>query len=264
MSRRGSPCRRRGAAWIALPLMVPAAAMAQLPSRPAPAGQPISYAAPLLSADMIEPDRQKAMNDDMYVTRKLAADVLAAALPAPRHIVQVGAFQGEFLEVFLDRFPSSPGSWIEAVTSRHNLAPTQKRLARLGNRIDFRWGCARRDLGPGCTLPPGTDVVLIEWLSIQQTLDGIYRIYRQGADKLPQGGWIINVDHVSYGGRWEQPIRKSVLEFRRPQVEGPPVHYPQFRVPTVDEQLAAMRAAGLDAQVVWQSFNTVLLMGRKP
>jgi hypothetical protein len=34
-------------------------------------------------------------------------------------------------------------------------------------------------------------------------------------------------------------------------------------VPTADEQLAAMRAAGFDAQVVWQSFNTVLFMGRK-
>ncbi len=207
--------------------------------------------------------RQKAMNDAMLEPRKIAARIVAADLPEPKRIVQVGSFQGEFLEVFLDEFPRTPGQWTEAITSKHNLPATKQRLARFGDRIDFKWGCARRDLGPGCVLPKDTDVILIEWLSIQQTLDAMYRIYRAGAEQLPVGGWIVSADHVSYGGSWEPLIQTSVREFRRPEVEGPPVHYPQFRVPTADEQLAAMRAAGFDAQVVWQSFNTVLFMGRK-
>jgi hypothetical protein len=225
--------------------------------------QPAAFTAPPIVAEGMTAERQRLMNDALLEPRRIAAAVVAADLPAPKRIVQVGAFQGEFLEVFLDAFPGSPGQWTEAVTSKHNLPAAHERFARFGDRVAFRFGCARRDLGPGCALPSDTDVILIEWLSIQQTLDSMYRIYRAGAQQLPPGGWIVSVDHVSYGGSWEELVRKSVGEFRNVQVEGPPVHYPQFRVPTGDEQLGAMRAAGFDAQIVWQSFSTVLFMGRK-
>lgn len=126
-------------------------------------------------------------------------------------------------------------------------------------------GVCETDLGPGCEVPKDTDVILIEWLSIQQTLDGMYKEYKAGYADLPSGGWIINVDHVTYppDSGWGPLLQLAEKGFRNPAVEGPPVHYPQFRVPTVDEQLGAMRAAGFDAQVVWQSFTTVLFMGRK-
>jgi hypothetical protein len=205
----------------------------------------------------------KAMNEAVLEPRRVAAAIVAADLPAPKRIVQVGAFQGDLLEVFLEKFPAAHGQWIEAVTSKPNLAPTKARLARLGDRVDYSWGCARRDLGPGCVLPKDTDVILIEWLSIQQTLDSMYRIYRDGAAQLPAGGWIVNVDHVTFSYAWQPIIDSAVKGFRRPEIEGPVVHYPQFRVPTATEQLDAMRAAGFDAQLVWQSFGTVLLMGRK-
>ena len=108
-------------------------------------------------------------------------------------------------------------------------------------------------------------MILIEWLSIQQDLDSMYKIYKSSADKLPKGGWVINMDHVTFSGdgRWGALSQIAEKGFRRPEVEGPPIHYPQFRVPTTEEQLAAMRAAGFDAQVVWQSFNVALFMGRK-
>lgn len=241
---------------VALAVTLPRAVAAQAPAQNPPAAETPPTGG-------MTPDRQKMMNDAVLEPRMIAAAVVAADNPVPKRIVQVGAFQGEFLEVFLDRFATTPGQWTEAVTSKHNLAPTRARLARLGDRIDFKWGCARRDLGPGCILPKDTDVILIEWLSIQQNLDGLYRIYRDGAAQLPSGGWIVNVDHVTFGGAWDSRLQTAVKGFRRPEIEGPPVHYPQFRVPTADEQLAAMRAAGFDAQVVWQSFGTVLFMGRK-
>jgi hypothetical protein len=231
-------------------LAAPAAALAAEADAPAAEGG-------------MTPARQKMMNDAVQEPRTIAAAIVATDMPAPRMIVQVGAFQGEFLEVFLDKFPVARGQWTEAVTSKPNLAPTRARLARLGDRLDYKWGCARRDLGAGCVLPKDTDVILIEWLSIQQNLEGMYRIYRAGAAQLPPGGWIVNVDHVTFGGAWEPRMQTAVKGFRRPEIEGPPVHYPQFRVPTAEEQLAAMRAAGFDAQVVWQSFGTVLFMGRK-
>jgi hypothetical protein len=203
------------------------------------------------------------MNDALVEPRSIAAAVLAGGAPVPSKVVQVGAFQGEFLETVLTHLPDTRGQWTEAVTSEHNLSAAKSRLARFGDRVDFRFGCARRDLGPGCELPGDTDVILIEWLSIQQNLEGIYRVYREGAAKLPVGGWIVNLDHVTFDSRWQTRIDSAVADFRRPDIEGPPVHYPQFRVPTADEQLAALRAAGFDAHVIWQSFGTVLLMGRK-
>jgi hypothetical protein len=212
----------------------------------------------------MSPERQKAMNDALLEPRQIAAAVVAADFPTPQLVVQIGAFQGEFLEVFLDKFPTAHGQWTEAVTSEHNLPATKARFARFGDRVDFKWGCARRDISAGCVLPKDTDVILIEWLSIQQDLDGMYKVYRAGAEQLHPGGWIINMDHVTFSGNaWGPLLQTAVKGFRRPEIEGPPVHYPQFRVPTVDEQLAAMRAAGFDAQMVWQSFTTVLLIGRK-
>jgi hypothetical protein len=227
------------------------------------AANPPVVVAPLLVDGGMTPGRQKMMNDALLEPRKIAAAVVAVDLAAPTLVVQVGAFQGEFLETFLDAFPAARGQWTEAVTSEHNLPPTKARLARFGDRVDFKFGCARRDLGPGCVLPKDTDVILIEWLSIQQNLDGMYRIYRAGAAQLPPGGWIVNLDHVTFGGAWENRLQRAVNGFRRPDIEGPPVHYPQFRVPTIQEQLGAMRAAGFDAEVVWQSFGTVLFIGRK-
>ena len=103
----------------------------------------------------------------------------------------------------------------------------------------------------------------MDWLSIQQNLDGMSRIFKAGSDKLPSGGWIVNLDHVTFSDGTFGPLMQMASKGFRPPQEGPPIHYPQIRVPTADEQLAALRAAGFDAQVVWQSFSTVLIMGRK-
>lgn len=214
-------------------------------------------------AQGMTPTRQKMMNDAVLEPRRIAAAIVGADLPSPQRIVQVGAFQGEFLEVFLDAFPLAHGQWTEAVTSEHNLPDTRARMARFGDRVAFKFGCARRDLGRGCILPQDTDVILIEWLSIQQNLDEIRRIYQSGAAQLPSGGWIINLDHVTFAAPWSPALQSAVHGFRRPEIEGPPPHYPQFRVPTAEEQIKAMRDAGFDAEVVWQSFSTVLFMGRK-
>ena len=196
--------------------------------------------------------------------RRIAAAIVAADFPTPHRVVQVGASQGALLETFMDRLPTAHGEWVEAITSEHNLSKARARLARFGDRVDFKFGCARRDLGPGCNLPKDTDVILIDWLSIQQPLNQMYRIYKVGADELPSGGWIVNLDHVSFSDPSWAPLLHTAVKGFRPEFEGPPIHYPQFRVPTADEQLAAMRAAGLEAQVVWQSFTTALIMGRKP
>jgi len=195
--------------------------------------------------------------------RRIAAAIVAADFPTPHMVVQVGASTGALLETFLETLPTAHGEWVEAITSEHNVPAAKARLGRFGDRVDFKFGCARRDLGPGCNLPKDTDVILIDWLSIQQPLDQMARIYKVAGEKLPSGGWIVNLDHVTFSDPiWEPLMQTAVKEFR-PDLEGPPIHYPQFKVPTAMEQLEAMRAAGFEAQVVWQSFTTALIMGRK-
>jgi len=196
--------------------------------------------------------------------RQVAAAVVAEAMPAPKLVVSVGAHQGEFLEVFLNRFPNANGLWIEPQESvaNHNIDAAKARLGRLGERVSYRIGAYGRDISDG-SVPDSADVICTDWMSINQNLDGIYRIYSLMAERLPGGGMLVNLDHVGYGGTpWESRLKLASKELR-PQQVGPPIKFKEIRVPTVEEQLGAMRAAGFDARVVWQSFDLVLFVGRK-
>jgi hypothetical protein len=194
--------------------------------------------------------------------RRIAAAIVAADRPAPTLIVEVGAHHGEFLEVFLERFKMSRGLWIEPANDEGNLPIAKARLVRFAPRVEYAFGCAARDISDGC-VPQGADVIITDWVSVHQNLDGIYRQYRLAAERLPVGGWIVNIDHVGFGGSDWEPRMKAARKDFRPTDEAPPVHHPDYRVPTAHEQLGALRAAGFDAQVVWRSFDTVLFVGRK-
>jgi len=208
------------------------------------------------------PAEEKSLNDVMYEPREISAAIVAADNPAPKYVVMIGAHHGEYLEVFLDKFPNARALWTEPNNSEGNLPVAKARLARFGDRVDFKYGCGERDISDGC-VPKGPDVIITDWVSILQNLDGMYKIYRIAAEQLAPGGWFVNIDQVSFGNStWDSWIQTARKGFR-PDHEWPPVHHPDFRTPTIEEQLGAMRAAGLDAQVVWQSFSTVVLMGRK-
>ena len=212
----------------------------------------------------VSPDKLDKGEESLLEPRRIAAAVVAAGLPAPKLVVNVGARQGEFLAAFLDQFPTARGQWTEPDESikNNNLAIAKGRLARFGNRVSYRIGGYGRDISDGC-VPKDADVIITDWMSINQNLDGMYKIYHLAGVQLPPGGWIVNLDHVSFGGTaWEHQLKVAAKEFR-PEREGPPIKFSEIRVPTIDEQLGAMRAAGFDAKVVWQSFNLVLFVGRK-
>jgi hypothetical protein len=194
--------------------------------------------------------------------RRIAAAIIAASSQSPKYIVQIGAHHGEFLEVLLDRFPNARGLWTEPQNDEGNLPAAKLQLARFGDRVDFTYGCPERDISDGC-VPKGPDVIITDWVSVLQNLDGMYRIYRIAAAQLAPGGWFVNIDQVGFGGTTWDPLLRTAREGFRPEHEAPPVHHAEFRTPTIDEQLGAMRAAGFDAQVVWRSFNVALIMGRK-
>jgi SAM-dependent methyltransferase len=211
-------------------------------------------------------NRNEPAGDKLGPARRIGAAIVAQDNPAPKSVIDVGSFTGEFLEAFLEQFPSAHGQWTEPVETNHVNA--KRRLGRFGNRVDYVIGCASRDISLGC-VPKGVDVLITSWLSIHQDLPGINKFYKEAAAMLPPGGWLANLDHVGYGGspwerRFEGARKVATGEGLAAITEGPPVHHKDFTVPTLEEQLAAFKAAGFDdVQVVWRRFNTVLLMARK-
>ena len=224
--------------------------------------QPQNSPAAPASAVAMSPEEQNLRAHSLDEPRAIAIAVVAADNPAPKYIVDNGAAQGQFLAVFLDKFPNARGQWTESDLPDHKLSDGKLLLGRFGDRVDYKLGCTYRDLTQGC-VPKGTDVIITEWLSLHQNLDMMYKNYRAAFAQLPSGGWVVNIDHAGFGGSaWESRLQTAAHGFR-PVHEGPPTEHRDFRVPTVDEQLGAMRAAGFDAQVVWQSFTMALFMGRK-
>lgn len=220
--------------------------------------------APLVHYAAVNPG--EPAGDQLGPARRLAAAVVAQALPAPRSIVDVGSFTGEFLEAFMQRFPQSRGQWTEPVSG--NEANAKKRLARFGQQVGYVIGCPSRDISQGC-VPADVDVLLTSWLSIHQDLNGIRRFYRQAAAMLPAGGWLVNLDHVAaVQPRWDERLRGARAELApaglNAMVEGPPVHHPEYATPSLESQLASLREVGFsDVNVVWRRLDTVLLMARK-
>jgi SAM-dependent methyltransferase len=204
--------------------------------------------------------------DRLGAARRLAAAVVAQDLPAPRSIVDVGSFTGEFLEAFMQRFPQSHGQWTEPVTGNEDNA--RLRLARFGKQVDYVIGCPSRDISQGC-VPRNVDVLITSWLSIHQNLDGIRRFHREAAARLPSGGWLVTLDHAGAAGpAWTRRLEGAREELASSGinaiVEGPPVHHADYATPSLASQLASLKDAGFtDVSVVWQRLDTVLLMARK-
>lgn len=216
---------------------------------------------PFLALNPNEPD-----GDRLAEPRRLAADIVGQDTPAPRLVVDVGSFTGEFLEGFMAHFPHAKGQWTEPVDG--NLNNAHNRLDRYGPRVSYVIGCPSRDIAQGC-VPGGVDVMLTSWLSIHQDRPGISAFYRRAYAMLPAGGWMATIDHVgSDGDAWEKRLHgardAAVAERLAAHTEGPPVHHPGWTVPTLEEHLAAYRQAGFaDARVVWRRLDTVLIMAQK-
>jgi hypothetical protein len=163
--------RRTAQAFWAISAMIgafPAAAQTALPSVPYEARNP-----QFDGTDLLGP------------ARRTAAAVVSAAGARPQHIVDVGSFTGELLEAFLAQFPAARGQWTEPVATNEGVA--RARLARFGDRADYRIGCPGRDLAQGC-VPAGTDMLLTSWLSIHQDMAGIRAFDAHAAAILPSGG----------------------------------------------------------------------------
>jgi SAM-dependent methyltransferase len=227
---------------------------------PQPPADKAPVTQPLVHFEGMNPRETWGGGDKLALPRQIAAAVVAQDNPSPKLVVDVGSHQGEFLEAFLEKFPAALAQWTEPVDE--SFANAKARFARFGDRVTYRIGCPSRDISDGC-VPKNADVIITSWVSAHQDRDGIARFYRNAAAQLPSGGWLVNMDHIGFGGNaWEHRFQLARLGFHA-VIEGPSPHG-SHAVDTLEEHLAAFKAAGIDdVQVVWQSFNTVLFMGRK-
>lgn len=202
----------------------------------------------------------EALGDVLATPRRIAAALVAQDNPSPRTVVDVGSFQGEFLEAFLDAFPDAAGQWTDA--GEFSLGIAHKRLDRFGERVSYRIGCPGRDVGDG-TVPDGTDVLVTSWISSHRGAATLAEVYASAAKLLAPGGWFVHLEHIGFADEAAERRMLAAREGFHVSWEGPPAHHDK-PIATLDEHLEAFRAAGLtDVDVVWRSFATVLFMARR-
>ncbi|CAK7223866.1 hypothetical protein SBRCBS47491_005354 [Sporothrix bragantina] len=201
-----------------------------------------------------------AMADNLDVPRRIAAAVVAADGSKPRLVVDVGSFLGELLEAFLDQFPDARGQWTDATDNSRGLAG--ERLARFGDRVDYRVGCPGRNAADG-TVPSGVDVLATSWVSSHRGVEGTAEFYRGAAGLLAPGGWLVVMDHIGYNDPERERRMLAARHGFQVDFEGPPPHH-DGHIATREQHLAGFAAAGItDVDVVWESLGTVLFMGRR-
>jgi SAM-dependent methyltransferase len=196
--------------------------------------------------------------DFLQMPRELSAAVVGHTRTSPSLIIDIASGPGAYLEVYLDRFPEAHGVWTDGSEVMREQA--MRRLARFGDRV--RYDLVDMTDVANAGLPTGADAVITSRASHHLLPAELVRFYRGLAGLLAPGGWVANLDHTDPGEPW-----LDVFKAVKPLFTGPaaprPGHAHTQSLPRLGDQLDALRAAGLrDGEVVWKSFQTVLLMGR--
>jgi SAM-dependent methyltransferase len=199
------------------------------------------------------------MGDLLALPRRISAALVATEGPEPRLIIDAGAGPGAYLEVFLSEHPALRGVWVDI--SPTMLEEAQRRLADFAERVTF----VTADMAAlgAADLPDGVDVVTSSRASHHLDRAGLEAFYGGAAARLRAGGWLFNLDHTHPGDAWDRRYRSIRPRFiRRDPSE--PSHPHTYPLPSVEDHLAAMRAAGLtEIEIGWKAFYTVLLVGRR-
>jgi cyclopropane fatty-acyl-phospholipid synthase-like methyltransferase len=174
-------------------------------------------------------------------------------------IVDIASGPGAFLEVYLEEFPQAQGVWTDGSEVMQEQA--MQRLARFGDRVQYRIVDMREIASAG--LPNGADAVITSRASHHLSAADLTTFYAELAGLLAPGGWVVNLDHTAPNGAWPElfkAVRPRFAASSSPRAG----HKHSQPLPSVSDQLASPSAAELvDCEVIWKSFQTVLLMGRK-
>jgi trans-aconitate methyltransferase len=210
-----------------------------------------------------------------YVAEWVGDDVIADMLEFPRrltvgiaadagidvsHVVDLGAGHGPYLELFLERFPSARGTWIDSSQPMQALA--RERLERFGDRVEYVVGDLERFAELAFDV---ADVVVSSRVLHHFSSDTLRALYARLYDQTAPGGLVANLDHVGMPGDWEQVLRRLRKQFLTGrQVEQKP-HRHDHPFPLAEDQVEWLSGAGFDAPAVpWRMFYTALIVARKP
>lgn len=200
------------------------------------------------------------MADMLELPRRITAALVAHDRPQTRLVIDVGSGPGAYLEAFLEELPGCAGVWMDA--SEAMLEQARKRLARFGDRVDFRLG-DMADLD-AAGLPREADALVSSRALHHLDRDALLGFYRRAAGHLAPGGWLANLDHTGPEDVWDKRFRAIRKRFLGPDNElGKHPH--DYPFTSVRDHLDALAAAGLDdLEIAWKAFYTCLFVARKP
>lgn len=189
----------------------------------------------------------------LALPRALSAALVAHETTDVGVIVDIASGEGAFLEVYLDEFPAARGIWTDGSAAMEELA--RERLARFGERVEFRLLDMTTVAEGG--LPTDIDVLLSSRALHHLTPPELAKYYADAAGLIKPGGWVVNLDHTDQP--WADQYRAAMRRFTGPSAGG---HKHEHPAPTVEDHLAALGAAGLEADIVWKAGRTVLFQAR--
>src|SRR5919202_1192228 len=148
----------------------------------------------------------------LSLPRKISVALVADAAIDVTHVVDLGAGQGPYLELFLRSFPNARGTWIDSSEAMEELA--REKLAALGDRVRFVVGDVERldelDVDPA-------DVVVSSRALHHFSPESLARVYGAIHELVVPGGFVFNLDHVGAPGDWEQVYRRIRKQFTGPR-----------------------------------------------
>ena len=177
-------------------------------------------------------------------------------------VLDLGAGTGALAEAILE---SSPAGTVELIdVDTEMLEQARTRLARFGGRARFTEGSFLEEL------PPCRGVAASLALHHIPTLDLKRALFRRIHDALEPGGVFVNADatmpadpaaqDATWRGWADHMVSHGIDEQRAfehfEEWSGEDTYFP------VEDELAAMAAAGFEAQCVWREVGIAVLVGR--
>lgn len=208
---------------------------------------------------------KNAINDPLDYPRSMATSLVAEYRPEASLVIDVASGPGSFLDAFLDEFPRAHGIWVDA--SDAMLEHAKRRLARHGARVEYLVSDMRALNAAG--LPRNADVISTSRAAHHLDRQGLGEFYREAADHLLPGGWLLNLDHTWVSKEWKARYQSVRTRMRRGAKKTPDptksTHHHDSPLVRIEGHLEAIQEAGLvDVDMPWKGFQTCLFVGRRP
>ncbi len=198
-----------------------------------------------------------AQRDLLSLPRVIAAEIVAVDRPQTSVVADIGSGPGDFLAVFLDRFPDARAIWSDISEAMAGLGREQ--LARFAGRVEYRLA----DMTDFAGLPGDLDVITTSRAVHHLDRDGLHAFYRDAAARLAPGGWLVNLDHFGPDDAWDARLREARKRLVPRTAEQKPHHH-NYPLTSVADHMHALAEAGFtDAETPWRGFVTALFMARR-